>query len=98
MYFSRRVSAYGSQCGLVRFFLVSVDPLEILKTWSFRSEGPVSGVRLFSLNPPDDPNPLIINDQIKISKNENNEIKKFDEEEKINLLVTNTLEDSVVYM
>ncbi|KAJ9582834.1 hypothetical protein L9F63_022793 [Diploptera punctata] len=84
---TRRVSAYGCECGFVKVAVVDVAQCKVLASWLARFEGPVSTVRLFTeetnLNTPpfiEDAQPERKQDLV------------------VNLLVSNTLQPSVVYM
>jgi len=81
------VSAYGCECGYVKLAIVDLTKKEVVSCWSARFGGPVSTVRLFteesSLEPP---NFLNVPQQEK------------EEEMAVHLLVSNTLQPSVVYM
>lgn len=81
------MSAYGCECGYVKLAIVDLTKKEVVSCWSARFGGPVSTVRLFteesSLEPP---NFLNVPQQEK------------EEEMAVHLLVSNTLQPSVVYM
>jgi hypothetical protein len=81
-----RVSAFGCECGYVKLAVVDVTKKEVLSCWSARFEGPVSTVRLFTeksnLKPPS---------FLKVPEQEREEMA-------VHLLVTRTLQSSVVYM
>jgi hypothetical protein len=84
---SSRVSAFGCECGYVKLAIVDVIKKVVVSCWSARFGGPVSTVRLFTeestLKPPDFLN-----------------LPQLDKEEEmtVHLLVSNTLQPSVVYM
>lgn len=81
------MSAFGCECGYVKLAVVDVTKKVVVSCWSARFGGPVSTVRLFteesSLKPP-----AFLN----MPKQER------EEEMAVHLLVSNTLQPSVVYM
>lgn len=81
------MSAYGCECGYVKLAIVDLTKKEVVSCWSARFGGPVSTVRLFteecSLEPPS---------FLNIPQQERKE------EMAVHLLVSNTLQPSVVYM
>ncbi|KDR12519.1 KICSTOR complex protein kaptin-like isoform X2 [Zootermopsis nevadensis] len=85
---TRHVSAFGCECGYVKLAVVDARKKVVLSCWSVRFGGPVSTVRLFTeesnLKPPD---------FLNTPQQETEE-----EEMAVHLLVSNTLQPSVVYM
>lgn len=81
------MSAYGCECGYVKLAIVDLTKKEVVSCWSARFGGPVSTVRLFteesSLEPPS---------FLNVPQQEK------EEEMAVHLLVSNTLQPSVVYM
>lgn len=81
------MSAFGCECGYVKVAVVDVTKKEVVSCWSARFGGPVSTVRLFTeesnLKPP-----AFLN----MPQQER------EEEMAVHLLVSNTLQPSVVYM
>ncbi|XP_069681565.1 KICSTOR complex protein kaptin-like isoform X2 [Periplaneta americana] len=84
---TRRVSAFGCECGFVKLAIVDVTKKEVLSSWSARFGGPVSTVRLFTEE-----------SQLKAPSFLNLHQKIRQEELPVHLLVSNTLQPSVVYM
>jgi hypothetical protein len=82
-----RVSAYGCECGYVKLAIVDVTKKEVVSCWSARFGGPISTVHLFTEEPNFKPP-----DFLNVPQEERKE------EMAVHLLVTNTLEPSVVYM
>jgi hypothetical protein len=80
------VSAFGCECGYVKLAVVDVIKKEVVSCWSARFEGPVSTVRLFTeksnLKPPS---------FLNVPQQEREEMI-------VHLLVSNTLQPSIVYM
>ncbi|PNF25744.1 Kaptin [Cryptotermes secundus] len=83
---ARRISAFGCECGYVKLAVVDVTKKVVVSCWSARFEGPISTVRLFTeksnLKPPS---------FLDVPQQEREEMS-------VHLLVTNTLQASVVYM
>lgn len=48
LFFLRRITAIGCQCGLVKVTIVEIETLKIIKEWTLRYASPVSSVRIFS--------------------------------------------------
>ncbi|GFG37974.1 hypothetical protein Cfor_06621 [Coptotermes formosanus] len=84
---ARRVSAYGCECGYVKLAIVDLTNREVLSCWSARFEGPVSTVRLFT-----EESSLETPSFLNVAQQEK------EEEMAVHLLVSNTLQPSVVYM
>ncbi|XP_042201355.1 KICSTOR complex protein kaptin [Callorhinchus milii] len=90
----RRLTAYGCQSGLVSVSHVNQDTKEILQSWSIQQDGPISTVLLFTLSSsgrdtrsPPAPRPSTVSWKDEVGKCL----------EDYSLLVTSTIELSVVY-
>ncbi|KAM9348103.1 KICSTOR complex protein kaptin [Symphorus nematophorus] len=79
----RRLSAFGCQNGCVGLALVNQTGPEVLQSWRFQFDSPISTVLLFPLSCQTDPNQLSTDKSVKT--------------EDYNLLVTSTIEIAVVY-
>ncbi|XP_068456843.1 KICSTOR complex protein kaptin [Clinocottus analis] len=79
----RRLSAFGCQNGCVGLALVNQTGPEVLQSWRFQFDSPISSVLLFPLSCPTEPDPPTGEKSVEM--------------EGYNLLVTSTIEMAVVY-
>ncbi|XP_066995256.1 KICSTOR complex protein kaptin isoform X2 [Anabrus simplex] len=85
---AKRLSAFGCECGYFRLAVVDGLKKEVLANYSARFEGPISSVHFFTKDPDlKCPSFLDLTD-------ESNDIEEMD----VNLVISNTLQPSVVYM
>lgn len=94
---TRRLSVIGCEDWSVKISLVEIESNTLLSVWNYDCDGPISRVQLFYLSnyfPPD------AEDSSENCETEDEGEKKSKEEgeENINLLVTSTINQSVVFM
>ncbi|XP_046477779.1 KICSTOR complex protein kaptin isoform X1 [Neodiprion pinetum] len=87
---TRRVTAVGCECGLVKVSLVDVENINIIKNWTLRYDKPVSSVRIFC-NENVVPKPKFLG-------GDETDTDERHEEPALNILVVNTVHASVVFM
>lgn len=85
--YTQRLTAYGCECGYMKLSVVDPQKREVMSSWNARFAGSVSSVHLFDRY-----------SSVQCPSFLEQEKKKLPEDPQINLLVTSTLQPSVVYM
>ncbi|XP_049959870.1 KICSTOR complex protein kaptin-like isoform X2 [Schistocerca serialis cubense] len=84
---TQRLTAYGCECGYMKLSVVDPQNREVITSWSARFAGSVSSVRMFDRY-----------SSVQCPSFLGKEEDKLAEDSQVNLLVTSTLQPSVVYM
>ncbi|XP_063231166.1 KICSTOR complex protein kaptin-like [Bacillus rossius redtenbacheri] len=88
--YSRRISAFGCNCGYVKVSVVSVEKREVVSSWDMRFEGFISSVQLFTVESLlRCPSFVELRDEAAAS---------CDQEPPLNLLVTCVVENAITFM